>query len=144
MKNNPTDDPLDLMHQVMHGVRLQHRQVLVDQPDLTPMDARVLGYFGRHPGATLKDLGAHSGRDKAQLARLIKGLREAGWLRAEADPEDRRNQRLWLTDAGAALHQRMSVAMREVSRRAVSGLLPQERRVLADLLVRVRDNLRGD
>lgn len=144
MKNNPTDDPLDLMHQVMHGVRLHHRQVLADQPDLTPMDARVLGYFGRHPGATLKDLAAHSGRDKAQLARLIKGLREAGWLLAETDPEDRRNQQLWLTEAGAALHQHMSVAMREVSKRAVAGLLPQERRVLAELLGRVRDNLRGD
>lgn len=142
MKNNPDDDPLDLMNQVMHRVRLYQRTALQADGTLTPMDARVLGYFGRHPGATLKDLAAHSGRDKAQLARLIKGLREAGWLRAETDTEDRRNQRLWLTEAGASLHQRMSVTMRDVAKRAVSGLQAQERRTLAELLARVRDNLK--
>lgn len=142
MKNNPADDPLDLVHQVMHRVRLHQRTALQEQGALTPMDARVLGYFGRHPGATLKDLAAHSGRDKAQLARLIKGLRESGWLHAEADPEDRRNQQLWLTDTGTAVHQRLSVTMRDVARRAVQGLQAAERRTLVELLGRVLDNLK--
>lgn len=141
MNPSPTDDPLDLVHQVVHRVRTHQRQALREQAELSPMDARVLGYFGRRPGSTLKDLAEHSGRDKAQLARLIKGLRESGWLRAQTDPEDRRNQRLWLTEAGEALHQRMTVAMREVSRRAVQGLTVEQHRVLVELLGRVRDNL---
>jgi hypothetical protein len=36
------------------------------------MEGKVLGFFARHPGATQRDLAQHSGRDKAQLARLIK------------------------------------------------------------------------
>ncbi len=38
-----------------------------------------------------------------QLARLIKGLRDRGLLDGEADPSDRRNTRLTLTDAGQAV-----------------------------------------
>jgi len=67
------------------------------------MDGKVLGYFGRHPGATQKDLAQHSGRDKAQLARPIKGLRDRGLLSAVADDADRRSVRLSLTADGRAL-----------------------------------------
>jgi DNA-binding MarR family transcriptional regulator len=49
------------------------------------MEGKVLGYFCRHPGNTQSDLAQHSGRDKAQLTRLIARLKEAGLLEARAD-----------------------------------------------------------
>ena len=57
-------DPLDIMHSVMHQYRALQYRFLRDGPhDITHMDGKVLGYFGRHPGATQSDLAQHTGRD---------------------------------------------------------------------------------
>ena len=141
MNKDPANDPLELVHQVMHRVRTLQRGALREHGALTPMEARVLGFFGRQPGATLKELAEHSGRDKAQLARLIKGLREQGWLQGEADEQDRRNQCLSLTPRGEAVHQRLRSLMSGVSAQAARGLSVAERRTLSELLSRLRDNL---
>src|SRR3954468_12436195 len=97
------DGVLDLIHTIMHQFRSQQFQALrEDSYDLTPMESRVLGFFERHPGGTQSDLARHSGRDKAQVTRLIAGLRERGLLQGEADAADRRNTRLSLTATGLA------------------------------------------
>ena len=140
MKPDTRPDPLEQMHQVMHLVRAKQRAALRDTTDLTPMEARVLGFFGRHPGATLKALAEHSGRDKAQLAKLIKNLREQGWLQAE-DGADRRLQCLTLTPRGQALHTRMQALMKRIGTEAVQGLSATELQQLNDLLSRVRENV---
>lgn len=139
-----SDEPLELVHQLMHQVRSLQREALREETDLTPMDARVLGFFARQPGATLKDLAAHSGRDKAQLARLIKGLRDRGWLSAEVDPQDRRNQCLRLTPEGEAAYARQRGLMQAISQRAARALSAAERRQLCDLLRRLQAALAAD
>lgn len=103
--------------------------------------SQVLGFFARHAGATQRDLVEHSGRDKAQLARLIKGLREQGLLVAEPDPDDRRNQCLSLTAAGKDVQQTLKLQARRLSAKAVAGLDADERVQLSALLMRVRRNL---
>lgn len=136
------DDVLESIHAVMHLYRSQQYRVLRDGPhDITHMDSKVLGYFGRHPGATQSDLAQHSGRDKAQLARLIKGLRERGLLLADADEADRRNLRLTLSADGKALQHALQKQARQLSERAVAGFSAQERKTLSMLLLRVKGNL---
>jgi DNA-binding MarR family transcriptional regulator len=109
--------------------------------ELTHMETKVLGFFGRRPGATQSDLVQHSGRDKAQLARLIKGLRERGLLAAEADGQDRRQVHLQLTGEGQAVQRKLRLQARQLQAQAVTGLSPDERRQLVTLLRRVKGNL---
>lgn len=136
------DDVLELIHTVMHQYRGQQYQVLRDGPhDITHMESKVLGYFGRHPGSTQSDLAQHSGRDKAQLARLIKGLRERGLLDAQADAADRRSIVLSLTADGQAVLRTLQQQARKLTARAVTGLSAAEQRQLQALLQRVTDNL---
>ena len=138
------DELVELVHTVMHQLRSQQYQALRDSPlAVTHMESKVLGYFGRLPGATQSDLVQHSGRDKAQLARLIKGLRERGLLDAEADTVDRRNLRLRLTPQGQGLLRSLQQQARKLSTQAVSGLSAAERDQLRSLLQRLRDNLDG-
>ncbi|MFO1339729.1 MAG: MarR family transcriptional regulator [Burkholderiaceae bacterium] len=138
------DELVELVHTVMHQLRSQQYQALRDSPlAVTHMESKVLGYFGRSPGATQSDLVQHSGRDKAQLARLIKGLRERGLLAAEADEADRRNLRLRLTPEGEGLLRGLKQQSRKLSAQAVSGLSAAERDQLRSLLQRLRDNLGG-
>ena len=136
------DKVLELIHVVMHQVRSQQYQVLRDGPHaITHMETKVLGFFGRHPGATQTDLAQHSGRDKAQLARLIKGLREQGLLDAQADTVDRRSVRLALTAQGRAVLDALEQASAHLAVQAVAGLSAAEQGQLLGLLQRVRQNL---
>jgi DNA-binding MarR family transcriptional regulator len=109
--------------------------------ELTHMESRVLGFFARHPDATLSDLVAHSGRDKAQLTRLIRGLRERGLLEAQADALDRRSTRLRLSSSGAAIHAQLHRRGALAAEQALAGLEEGERRQLLALLERVQANL---
>jgi DNA-binding MarR family transcriptional regulator len=136
------EDVLELVHTLMHQARSLQYHALKDQPPaLTHMEGKVLGFFARHPGSTQSDLVAHSGRDKAQVGRLIKGLREQGLLDGQADAEDRRNLRLQLTPRGQAIAHGIQQRSREVSAQAVAGLSPDELARLRDLLQRLKDNL---
>ena len=140
--NQSGDDVLDIVHTVMHQVRSQQYRHLRDGPhDITHMDSRVLAYFGRHPGATQSDLASFSGRDKAQLARLVKGLRDRGLLAAETDDTDRRNVRLTLTETGRTLQGELRLQAQRLGDKAVAGFSEADRHTLAALLRRVQTNL---
>lgn len=135
---------LDLVHRVMHQYRSQQYQVLRDGPHgITHMESKVLQHFGRHPGATQQDLAQDSGRDKAQLARLIKGLRERGLLAGQTDEADRRQVRLSLTASGEAVLGSLRQQGRQLNAQAVAGLTSDEHQQLLGLLQRVRANLDG-
>jgi DNA-binding MarR family transcriptional regulator len=136
------DEVMELVHHVMHQYRSEQYRVLGGgASDITHMEGKVLGYVGRHRGATQSDLARDSGRDKAQLARLIKGLRERGLLQAQPDPEDRRNLRLALTQAGEDVLHLLRQQTRRLASKAVNGLDAAERQQLVALLRRVSANL---
>ena len=136
------DELVELVHTVMHQLRSQQYQALRDSPlAVTHMESKVLGYFGRLPGSTQSDLVQHSGRDKAQLARLIKGLRERGLLDGEAGEDDRRSVRLQLTEAGRAVLRTLQQQTRRVHARAVAGMDAGEQQRLVALLRQVSRNL---
>lgn len=136
------DDVLELVHTVMHAYRSLQYRFLRDGPhDITHMDGKVLGFFARHAGATQSDLALHSGRDKAQLARLIKGLRDRGLLLAEADAADRRHVRLSLSADGQAVQRALQQQGRRLAAKAVAGLSMVEKQQLRTLLLRVGANL---
>ncbi|WP_235580981.1 MarR family winged helix-turn-helix transcriptional regulator [Pseudorhodoferax sp. Leaf265] len=128
----------------MHQFRSQLFQALRQgQHELTHMESKVLGFYAHRPGATQSDLVQHTGRDKAQLARLIKGLRERGLLHGEPDAADRRNVRLQLTAEGQAIQRALRGQAKALEAQAVVGLAEEERAQLLALLRRVQDNLGG-
>jgi len=130
------------MHAIMHLFRTrQHRSLREARHDLAHMEVKVLGFFARHPGGSPSDLVAHSGRDKAQVARLIRGLRDRGLLDAEADASDRRSTRLSLSAAGQELHTALHSHDGELAEAALGGMSVQECATLRALLAKVRANL---
>jgi DNA-binding MarR family transcriptional regulator len=139
---SPEETPLELIHAVMHQYRSRQYQVLrKGAHDVTHMESKVLGYFRRHPNGTQSDLAQHSGRDKAQLARLIKGLRERGLLSGEVNEADRRNVGLSLTADGLAVLQALQQQSGQLASQAVAGFSADEQKQLMALLHRVHENL---
>lgn len=142
--DRPQDEVLELIHTVMHQYRSQQYQVLRGGGhDITHMEKKVLGYVDRHPDTTQSDIARDSGRDKAQLARLIKGLRERGLLHSQADEADRRNMRLSLTPDGRSVLRTLDQQSRRLATQAVKGISDAEQRQLLVLLQRVKANLDG-
>jgi DNA-binding MarR family transcriptional regulator len=138
----PAAEVLERMHAIMHLYRsAQQRSLRAGPHDLAHMEIKVLGYFARHPGATQSDLAAHSGRDKAQLTRLIRGLRDRGLVEATADATDRRSTRLALSAEGKAMHAALHAHDGVLADAALAGITDAERATLAALLGRVRANL---
>lgn len=137
-----TDDVLEAIQAVTHLLRARHHQALRDSGSgLTPLEARALGFFARHPGATQGELAAHSGRDKGQLARLLQGLRERGLLDAVADEHDRRITRLHVSAAAKAQMDGVQRLRRRLAKAAAADLADSERRTLVELLRRVHEGL---
>ncbi|MGE5650003.1 MarR family winged helix-turn-helix transcriptional regulator [Noviherbaspirillum sp. UKPF54] len=140
-----SDDVIESIHAIMHLYRSRQYRALRGGPhDITHMENKALGFFARHPGATQSDLVSHSGRDKAQLARLIHSLRDKGLLEARVDADDRRSTRLQLTPEGAAIHKRLHKQGTRLSGIAVKGLSQEECDQLVSLLQRVRANLESE
>lgn len=141
----PTPDQvLEAVHEVMHRLRHQQHAALRDAGQaLTPLEGRALGFFARHPGATAAELAEHSGRDKGQLTRLLAGLKARGLLRVQADPEDRRVQRLHLEPAAQAELGAQGRVRQRLAAQAVAGLSAEERDTLVALLQRVSQGLAG-
>lgn len=133
------------IHAITHIYRSrQHRQLREPPFALTHMESRVLGFFARNQDATLSDLISHSGRDKAQLTRLIRGLREKGLLEARVDENDRRSTLLQLSEEGKRIHRKSRAQGALAARRGVEGMSDEERRQLAAMLARIRTNLESD
>jgi DNA-binding MarR family transcriptional regulator len=140
----PADDVLETMHAIMHLYRsAQHRSLRDGPNDLAHMEVKALGFFARHPGATQSELVAHSGRDKAQVARQIRALRERGLLEAKEDEQDRRSSRLSLSEEGKAVHAALRSNDGRLKEQALQGFTEQDKAALLDLLARVRANLRA-
>lgn len=135
-------DVFESIHTIMHLFRSEQYRVFRDSPyKLTHLEGKLLGFFSRSPGATLKDLVCHTKQDKGQLAKLIKSLREQGLLCGQSDESDRRTVRLTLTPEGEAVHKAIRHKVGLLSKVAIKGLSSDERQQLADLLGRVKTNL---
>lgn len=132
----------DAIHDVLHRYRASIAQELrTDSRALTHMELRVLGFFAAQPGMTLSALVEHSGKDKAQLARLVRDLRDRKLLQAQSDKIDRRVTRLQLTEAGKLTHASAQAHQSAVETRAIAGLNAEECAQITHLMERIRHNL---
>ena len=144
-KVNQLEQVFDAIHSIMHLYRARQLRGLRDTPhELTHMEYKAMGFFARHPGATQGDLVTHSGRDKAQLARLLKGLRDKGLLDAEADADDRRITRLTLSAEGRRIFDSLHDLGVQAATTAMAGMNADQLAQLQALLLQIRQNLETD
>jgi DNA-binding MarR family transcriptional regulator len=128
----------------MHDVSRIRRVVFDEfmQPlNITRSQWWVLAYLSRHDGMIQSDLANVLELGKAALGSLIDRLEASGLVRRGADHTDRRVKRVFLSTTGAPLIKEMRIRSDEMSERVLAGLDSEERRVLAELLTRVKHNL---
>ncbi|MGQ9928127.1 MAG: MarR family winged helix-turn-helix transcriptional regulator [Chloroflexaceae bacterium] len=112
--------------------------------NLSPSQFAVLLLLDREAGWRLTDLSERLLVDKSTITRIIDRLESAGLVRREADPDDRRVQRVVLTGQGQETRDRARTAHERSIERRMGALDPDEQRQLLALLTRLRDGLQAD
>lgn len=142
MNNTADTQMFDLLGELIHGFkqRLQDSTAL-SEAGLAPFQARTLGMIARHPAQSQHHLVTRSGRDKAQIARLLKELEALGLIQRQPSPDDRRAQVVSLTEKGWAIHQQVVAARSALLQQAFSNVSEEERRQFATVLQKMQQNL---
>lgn len=124
------------------GVRQLMKTRLQDSEHaLGPLHLRALSLCQHNPGWTQQQLGLAMGRDKGQVARLIRDLEAQAWLSRTPDALDGRVWRLGVTTAGAKECARFRAVEAEVAADLLGGLSAQEREQLQRVLETLRTRL---
>ncbi|MGL6258655.1 MarR family winged helix-turn-helix transcriptional regulator [Vibrio sp. WXL103] len=98
--NKTLDSVFNLVHSLK---RYMHEQIENIDIPLAPMQVRVMKILSRKKIATAIDIANFLDRDKAQVTRMLKPMIEQGLIVKQPNPEDKRSQRLVLTDKGQAM-----------------------------------------
>ncbi len=112
--------------------------------DLAPMHQKALAYFSHFPGATQQDMADHTGRDKAQITRLLTELEKRRLISRQRDITDKRSYRIQITKRGQAACEVIKQREKELARKVLDGFSEEEITWLKASLEKMRDNLNTD
>jgi len=131
------EDPVQLADLIFRQMRRLHRA----QADrlapfgLTPAQERALRIITRsEEPPRMTDLADHLGIVPRSLTTVIDALEQAGLVRREIDPQNRRAIRLHLTDRGLSVRADMREARRRAAEDLFAPLSPDDRAALGQLL----------
>jgi DNA-binding MarR family transcriptional regulator len=134
------EDPVQLADQI-HGLtrRLRRAQAERLAPlGLTPAQERALRLITRgDEPPRMTELADRLGIVPRSLTTVIDALEEAGLVRREIDPRNRRAILLRLTDQGAAVRDGLREARRRAAEDLFAPLSADDRKTLAGLLARL-------
>jgi DNA-binding MarR family transcriptional regulator len=75
------------------------------------------------------------------ISNSLERMEAAGWIERRPDAEDRRVSRVYLTEAGRALHEAASALWHDLEAETFAGLTSEQRNSLWQMLLQIRENL---
>jgi len=134
------EDPVQLAD-LVHGLtrRLRRSQAEALAPlGLTPAQERALRLISRSDEPPrMVEVADRLGIVPRSLTTVIDALEDAGLVRREIDPRNRRAILLRLTDRGAAVRDELREARRRAAEDLFAALSATDRELLGDLLARL-------
>jgi DNA-binding MarR family transcriptional regulator len=130
----------DFEHAPGHLIRRAHQLAVaifmeeVSPHDVTPVQFAILNALIDDPGEDQVTLARRVAFDPATSGSVLGRLEAKGWVRREADPQDRRRKLLWVTPEGEATALAMKRAVAKAQTRIVEPLSDPEREQFAQLL----------
>lgn len=103
----------------------------------------VLKQLWRQEGKSQAELQELLGLERATVNGLIQRMARSGLIECKPDPDDRRVQRIFLTERGRALKQITPSLEDEVNAHAMQGFSEDERTFFIRLLSRALHNMGG-
>ncbi len=101
---------------------------------LTPMQCLFMEALWEEEGLSVGEIGRRIALDTATLAGILDRLVTAGWVRREADAQDGRVARVYLTEKATAAITPLAATMVETNQELMKGFSPEERLLLKRFL----------
>ncbi|WP_238371643.1 MarR family winged helix-turn-helix transcriptional regulator [Heliomarina baculiformis] len=98
---------------------------------------RVLFHLGRYGEMTAKEIGERARIHKTKVSRAVQKLADRRFLTRKKDENDRRSERLELTQAGLAAYRDLRDVAQEYDAKLVSGFDAEDVATLRRLLARL-------
>lgn len=131
------EDPVqlaDLLHRLTKRLRRAQAERLAPF-GLTPAQERALRMITRsEEPPRMTELADHLGIVPRSVTTVVDALEDAGLVRREIDPRNRRAILLHLTDRGVAVRDEMRQARRRAAEDLFAPLTPADRKQLGELL----------
>ena len=109
---NDDSDIRQVLWQLAFQFKVSSKRAVRDYDlPLNGMHIRLLQMIRRHPDCTAQQIASVTGRDKAQITRVIKELEGMALITRTPDPGDRRAQLLSLNEKGRGLMARIQDAV---------------------------------
>ncbi|MEM1312987.1 MAG: MarR family transcriptional regulator [Pseudomonadota bacterium] len=110
---------------------------------LAPAQFMTLLELWEEDGRTQVDLVRRLDVEQATMANTLRRMERDGLVRRTPDPDDRRAQRVWLTDRARALQAPATEAAQALNAAALEALAPEARERFVDELAQVIAGLRA-
>ena len=114
---------------------------LLDRHSLSPAQFEVLAVLRFGEGMTQQELASHLLVTKGNICGLIDRMEASGWVERRPDPEDRRVNRLYMTEPGKQLLAEAIPPHHALLRSLMNGLTGPELQSLHQLLVHLEDGI---
>ncbi|MFC9755341.1 MarR family winged helix-turn-helix transcriptional regulator [Streptomyces sp. NPDC056921] len=126
------------------GLALRHAHLRAARrfaQELEPLDlenhhAGILLHIGLLGMQTQRQLVDGMGVDKSTMVRTLDALEARGLVRREAHPTDRRAHAIVMTNAGRAMLDRVTTAVRRTDEQMTMCFTPEERELFHSMVVR--------
>jgi DNA-binding MarR family transcriptional regulator len=105
--------------------------------DVTPVQFAFMNAMQQTPGIDQITLANRVAFDAATSGSVIGRLEAKGWVRREADPQDRRRKLLFVTPAGQAALQGMNDAVAQAQSSMLTPLSSEEQKTFMRLLAQL-------
>ncbi len=107
---------------------------------LNGVDHGVIEYVAHHPGVSQEGLRSHFNKDKSTVARAMVRLEQAGYVRRETNPQNKRENRIYVTHKGQLLVDRIQAMKNQWRNILLEGFTPEEREAFLALSARAAEN----
>jgi DNA-binding MarR family transcriptional regulator len=112
--------------------------------DITFELLEVMMYLKRKDGANQQEIADVMAKDKSSITYVVDNLVKRGLVMRKEDERDRRNKRIYLTDTGKELIEKINPMINEVYDKATNGIDPAEIERSIALVQQMNDNLRKE
>ena len=106
---------------------------------LTPIQHLILEALSEEDGLSARDIGERLVLDRATLSGVLDRMALGGWILKEADPVDKRMQRVCLTDRAKDLKPKLSEERNQANEDLLRGMTLEEKVLLKRLLRDIRE-----
>jgi len=135
----------DSLHGLLRQVIRQHfirSHFLFRKVGLHKGQPLILALLWEKDGLTQKEIVEALGLRPSTVTIMLRRMEKAGLLQRKTDQQDMRFSRVYLTEKGQLLRERVELIEKQLNEECFSGFTSEEKMLLKGFLMKIRDNLK--